>query len=84
MALRAGAPTKILHIANGILWWCPACSQPHGGVGFTLVGHEDVRPSAIVDSKDRRCHSTVVRGLIEYHADCTHELKGQKIPLVPF
>jgi hypothetical protein len=27
------------------------------------------------------CHFNVTEGFIQFHADCTHELKGQRVPM---
>jgi hypothetical protein len=31
-----------------------------------------------------RCHFTVTDGRIQYHGDCTHDLKGQTLDLEPW
>jgi Family of unknown function (DUF6527) len=33
------------------------------------------------DPKQRRCHLVLTDGVIHYCGDCTHDLKGQSIPL---
>lgn len=32
----------------------------------------------------RRCHYIVAAGKIKYCGDCTHALKGQTLPMIPF
>jgi len=36
------------------------------------------------ESCDRRCHSFVTDGQIQFLGDCTHALAGQTVPLQPF
>jgi Family of unknown function (DUF6527) len=33
------------------------------------------------DRKHNCCHFHVIDGVFHFHADCTHELKGQKVPM---
>ncbi len=34
-------------------------------------------------SGDKRCHSYITEGQMQYLGDCTHELVGQTVPLKP-
>lgn len=78
------APTRLLHVTDGVQWWCPACREPHGGAGFRLVGHEDIRPSSMVQGDLGFCHSSVVRGYVVFHKDCENGWAGKKMKLVEF
>lgn len=36
------------------------------------------------NNEKRVCHSYVTDGFVEYCGDCTHDLKGQRHPLIDF
>ena len=37
----------------------------------------------IPDAGQRRCHSFVREGVVEFLGDCDHELAGKKVPMTP-
>lgn len=90
-ALDHGQEYQIAYI------WCPACDDLHGlpieGTGhpvWQFDGNLDaptLSPSILTrygPGKDNRvCHSFVRAGRWEYLADCTHELAGRTVPMVP-
>ena len=41
-------------------------------------------PSLLAYNDQRRCHSFITNGAIQYLSDCTHELAGKTISMVPF
>lgn len=76
---------------------CPGCNDYHQVVvespdGWGWNGSLELptfTPSVlalygIVDGVDRRCHSFVTDGRIEFLGDCTHELAGQTVDLPPW
>lgn len=80
--------------AHGYLWWCQGCEALHpvwmGQGTRTFDGNLEAptfTPSiyfppgmlgpAVV------CHCYIRAGQVEYLPDCTHELAGQTVPLVP-
>jgi hypothetical protein len=73
-------------------FWCPGCKCHHYftvGVpnwpSWQFNGNLEkptVEPSIFCDPHgDRKCHLFIRDGMIQYGADCWHELKGQTIPL---
>lgn len=70
-----------------LMFWCPGCDEAHGvrisGVQpWTWDGHRDrptVTPSILVTghSPERRCHSLLRQGRLEYQGDCSHEMGNQ-------
>lgn len=78
-----------LRIAQGnmFLFYCPACKEYHGlNKSWSFNGDYDkptFSPSILVTwGDDRRCHSFVREGKIQYLSDCTHELAGQTVEMV--
>lgn len=79
---------------GAMVWiWCPGCQEAHAlevenatkGC-WTWNGSEEeptFSPSLLVDwrGEDRRCHSFIREGKIQFLGDCTHSLKGQTVPL---
>jgi hypothetical protein len=51
-----------------------------GPDGELLLGPD----GRLLGAKDTRCHSFIREGMIEFLGDCTHELRGQTVPLEPF
>lgn len=43
--------------------------------------HARIMAGEKVEISDKRCHSFVTDGRIEFLSDCTHELKGQTVDL---
>lgn len=78
-------------------YWCPGCKTLHGiainphkqdnGAGWTFAGTLECpsyEPSQKSDFGDKRvCHTFIRNGQIQFLDDCTHELKGQTVPMVP-
>lgn len=71
------------------MWWCPGCKCGHwtrtkgrspcwGWNGSKAK--PTFSPSILVTSQNR-CHSFVIDGVIQFLGDCTHELKGQHVPM---
>lgn len=76
------------------LFWCPGCSTHHVFIPTTVGGKGPrwtvewsnpltLSPSILVTggADDRRCHMFIRNGHIEYLNDCTHDLKGQTVPM---
>jgi hypothetical protein len=70
-------------------------NKPNGMGGFVPVWtfngdfeKPTIRASVLVnhgnDGRNGRCHSFVTDGNIQFLDDCTHELKGQTVPLEDF
>lgn len=53
---------------------------PRGADGKFLLGPD----GRIVGCKDTICHSFITNGQIQFLSDCTHELRGQTVPLPEF
>lgn len=76
-------------------FWCPGCECAHGihvkgsdsKVQWDWNGSMEkptFSPSYLCGSKDfkeRRCHSYIKEGKIQYLSDCYHKLKGQTVEL---
>lgn len=72
---------------------CPGCEYGHpfevdapNGAGWTWNGSFDqptFSPSLLVDAEcpERRCHSFVADGKIQFLSDCHHRLAGQTVEL---
>ena len=80
---------KLKVINSDILqFYCPACKEYHtvNIKGWNFNGDYDkptFSPSVLVTWGDnRRCHSFIRDGEIQYLADCTHELVGQTVGMV--
>lgn len=81
----------------GYMIFCPACKcghafytnlpKPHGN--WTFVNHDFKKPTfspsmlvhANKTGEQKRCHSFVCDGKIQFLNDCEHELKGQTVEL---
>jgi hypothetical protein len=88
----------ITRIASGsgqkfLIFWCPGCEQAHGpkiegDAPWTWNSDREkptISPSILVTyHDDRRCHSFVREGNIEFLSDCTHKLSGKTVPLPPW
>lgn len=72
-----------------VKFYCPACKRGHkvwlGANGWEYNGNASAPtfwPSIKVESADELgptiCHSFVINGQIEYLADCTHAMRGQR------
>lgn len=86
--------TKVKEFTNqsdehaGWMIICPACKKGHlFDKRWKFNGDMDrptFTPSMLVyEIKDYqpRCHSFVTDGMIQFLNDCTHDLKGQTVPL---
>ncbi len=72
------------------LYMCLGCGYEHAFALITEGGHHNfnmdlenptVSPSLLEDYKDRKCHSFIKNGKIQYLSDCDHGLAGQTIEL---
>lgn len=73
-------------------FFCPGCDMEHA-LNRTWIFNNDfeeptVSPSVLVrgwkggrEGHAYRCHSFIKNGMIEFLADCTHDLKGATVPL---
>jgi len=82
---------KTIHNSRGWLVMCPACGFGHlfDDGRFEYNGDANnptFSPSMLVhgDDKERRCHSLVRNGTIEYLKDSAHEFAGQTLALPEF
>lgn len=83
---------KALHNSRGWLITCPACGCCHcffDDGRWTFNGDVDnptFSPSMLVyqNEPEKRCHSFVRNGKIEYLSDCGHALAGQTVELPEF
>tara|TARA_B100000614_G_scaffold262909_1_gene300599 strand:+ start:131873 stop:132172 length:300 start_codon:yes stop_codon:yes gene_type:complete len=75
-----------------IVFDCPGCGHHHSIVLGRWTFNNNFRkptfePSVLVRSTfgpervDRRCHSFVKKGKIQYLSDCTHKLAGKTVDL---
>lgn len=70
-------------------FWCPGCEQAHAYTvpRWTRTGTDDeptFTPSLLCGygpNDPRRCHLYLRDGVLDFLGDCTHDLKGQKVPL---
>lgn len=81
---------------RGFSMWCPGCRERHtvststGRWSFSgTASHPTFTPSILVtweygDGRTpKRCHSFVRDGAWQFLSDCTHELAGQTVAMVP-
>lgn len=83
-----------IKVSDPSLWhvYCPGCKTPHvfrvkGPRAWTVnsVNPLTVSPSLLVTAPGRdsyRCHSFIKNGVWEFLGDCSHDLKGTKVPMV--
>jgi len=76
-----------------LLFICPGCrlnhqvpvEGPHAWLWNGSLSQPTFSPSILVQygpaDTDARCHSFVANGMIQFLPDCSHELKGQTVPL---
>ena len=80
---------------GGKAWYfkCPGCKEDHVITEGKWKFNGDINsptfsPSLLVHSVNKdnpdyfRCHSYIRDGMIQFLNDCTHELKGQTVPLL--
>ncbi len=86
------------NIVIGHMIFCPACKCGHlfyngkqrgNDTAWSFDGNVEnptFSPSMLVYESNchPRCHSFVRNGQIQFLSDCTHELKGQTVPLEDF
>lgn len=76
-------------------YWCPGCDSLHGiairldvqdnGASWMFTGSLE-RPTyspSQLSTGSNRCHTFIRDGIIEFLEDCSHSMKGQKVPMVP-
>lgn len=78
-----------------MMFWCPGCKTYHAPRvkgSHPWQWNEDlvrptIHPSILVTfpfrDEERRCHSFVRDGKIEFLSDCSHSLAGHTVPLEP-
>lgn len=79
-----------------IFFWCPGCKENHsvhigsGSPSWQWNGSKTAptfRPSVRVrwgsQPGAKTCHFYVKEGTIQYLGDCTHELKGKTVDMIP-
>lgn len=72
-------------------FYCPGCDDMHAvwihADGWTFddddLERPSFRPSVLAICGERRCHSYITGGRFEYLGDCTHELAGRDVDMVP-
>jgi hypothetical protein len=83
---------------EAVMFWCPGCESVHavwirGPSAWGFNGSYEkptFTPSILVtgrepheDGRERRCHTFITDGVIDFLGDCSHALAGQKRPMVP-
>lgn len=80
---------KLVHITTDgwVCFFCPACACGHGvplsDPRWTWNKSYDkpsIAPSIRVDG----CHVTLTEGVLFFHNDCQHALRGKQVPLEDF
>lgn len=76
---------------DGLMFYCPGCSSAHtvtiNGVGTWIFNNDynvpTINPSVLTrgGTEDIICHLFLKNGMLEFLNDCTHDLKGQTVPL---
>lgn len=90
-------PTVIRCKAGQMVVRCKACHQhfiqtprwsfngdmekPTFSPSVSETCNAEDHPSYRKEAATSRCHFTITNGMIQYHGDCTHDLKGQTLPL---
>ncbi len=75
---------------NGYAHWCPGCQELHAfavdqplsnGARWSFNG--DIEKPTFSPSMNYvgHCHYTITAGMIQFHGDSVHALKGQTVPL---
>lgn len=86
---------KLIRTASHFGHYCPGCNRTHyilvGGPGsvWKFDGNLEMpsfMPSVRIQWQSNKgarfcCHYNLIGGVIHYCPDCTHDLKGQKVPL---
>lgn len=72
--------------------WCPGCHFIHyvdekwdfsGDVYVPTISPSILVRWQFTGQEEQRCHSFIRQGQWEFLGDCTHDLVGQTVPLVP-
>ena len=86
---------KVIKIPNvgvegyQLFFLCPACGEKHS-CNETWQFNGDMEEPTIDPSlrvrwnegdKELMCHSVIIKGVIHFQNDCTHEFKGQSLKL---
>ncbi len=95
--LHRSEPSEQVPNPDSVVFLCPGCGIPHnviidasaGRSCWTWNGSLDAptfTPSILVTGTkgDRRCHSFVTDGRIQFLSDCDHALAGQTVDLPEF
>lgn len=83
-------------VRNYVEWYCPACKEIHWvwanskraipNKNWSYNGNDKnptLTPSVNISAGPRyRCHSTMTAGKIHYCDDCSHNMRGQVVPMV--
>jgi len=76
--------SKIHVQSNHYLFFCPGCDCAHGfNEKWTWNGDKDnptISPS-ILSIGEKRCHSFIRNGKIQFLGDCEHHLKNQTVEI---
>lgn len=70
--------------ATQVVFFCPACNCAHGINGSWTWNGDVNKPTispSILAIGEKRCHSYVKDGMIQYLDDCEHDLKGQTVEI---
>jgi hypothetical protein len=73
------------------IFWCPGCGCGHsyqigGHISWEFNGNVEeptFKPSLLNYNEISRCHLFIIDGKISYCEDCSHELAGATIDMVP-
>lgn len=85
-------PPKVAERGGRLWFWCPGCETLHAVTeGWSWDRPADdpervtIAPSILVQggSENLRCHSFIRAGRWEFLSDCTHDLAGQTVDMVP-
>ncbi len=77
---------------HGWMAWCPGCDSPHVyDERWSFNGDHDAptfKPSYLAtgtygeNHEQRRCHTYLTDGKLQFLADCSHELAGTTVDLI--
>jgi len=69
----------------GHTFWCPGCKTTHFLKKDTwVVSGSACRPSVSPSYHlHGKCHSIITNGIISFLPDCSHELAGYDVPMIP-
>ncbi len=82
---------KLFKNETGLWHWCPGCNavhcMPRQGWKYSTTAGPDAMtatPSFKHTKPHGICHYSITGGLLAFHADSTHALKGRTIELPEF